>query len=75
MGHYKSNIRDIEFTLFEVLGLAETLQHELFAEVDETTARGILADAAHLAEYARLAATADGFAAYLDRHVHDRRAA
>jgi glutaconate CoA-transferase subunit A len=32
-------------------------------------------DAAHLAEYARLAATADGFAAYLDRHVHDRRAA
>jgi glutaconate CoA-transferase subunit A len=33
------------------------------------------ADAAHLAEYARLAATAEGFAAYLDRHVHDQRAA
>jgi glutaconate CoA-transferase subunit A len=33
------------------------------------------ADAAHLAEYARLAATADGFAAYLDRYVHARRAA
>jgi glutaconate CoA-transferase subunit A len=33
------------------------------------------ADATHLAEYARLAASADGFAAYLDRHVHDRRAA
>ena len=33
------------------------------------------ADAAHLAEYARAAATAEGFAAYLDRHVHDRRAA
>jgi glutaconate CoA-transferase subunit A len=33
------------------------------------------ADAAHLAEYARMAATAEGFAAYLDRHVHDRRAA
>jgi glutaconate CoA-transferase subunit A len=33
------------------------------------------ADAAHLAEYARLAATAEGFAAYLDRYVHDRRAA
>ena len=33
------------------------------------------ADTAHLAEYARLAATADGFAAYLDRHVHAQRAA
>ncbi len=32
-------------------------------------------DGAHLADYARLAATADGFAAYLDRFVHDRRAA
>ncbi len=32
-------------------------------------------DAAHLADYARLAATAEGFAAYLERHVHDRRAA
>src|SRR6188508_2752000 len=28
------------------------------------------ADGAHLAEYARLAATADGFARYLDEHVH-----
>jgi glutaconate CoA-transferase, subunit A len=33
------------------------------------------ADAAHLAEYARMAASAEGFAAYLDRHVHARRAA
>ncbi len=32
-------------------------------------------DGAHLAEYARLAATEDGFAAYLDRYVHARRAA
>jgi len=32
-------------------------------------------DTAHLAEYARLATSAEGFAAYLDRHVHDRRAA
>lgn len=32
-------------------------------------------DAAHLAEYARMAAAPEGFAAYLDRHVHDRRAA
>src|SRR5262245_13865136 len=34
-----------------------------------------VADAAHLAEYARLAATPEGFAAYLDRYVHAQRAA
>jgi glutaconate CoA-transferase subunit A len=33
------------------------------------------ADAAHLADYARMAATAEGFAAYLDRHVYESRAA
>lgn len=32
-------------------------------------------DAAHLAEYARLAATAEGFARYLEQHVHAQRAA
>jgi glutaconate CoA-transferase subunit A len=32
-------------------------------------------DAAHLAEYARLAVTADGFADYLKRYVYERRAA
>jgi len=32
-------------------------------------------DAAHLAEYARLAATADGFAQYLDRYVYEKIAA
>jgi glutaconate CoA-transferase subunit A len=33
------------------------------------------ADAAHLGEYAHMAASADGFAAYLDRHVYAQRAA
>jgi len=32
-------------------------------------------DAGHLAEYARLGATSEGFAEYLERYVHDRRAA
>jgi glutaconate CoA-transferase subunit A len=32
------------------------------------------ADAAHLAEYARLAATPEGFSDYLDRYVHEKRA-
>ena len=33
------------------------------------------ADCEHLAEYARLAATEEGFATYLKHHVHERRAA
>ena len=33
------------------------------------------ADAAHLAEYARMAATPEGFAQYVDRYVYARRAA
>jgi glutaconate CoA-transferase subunit A len=32
-------------------------------------------DAVHLAEYARLAATSEGFADYLQRYVYERRAA
>jgi glutaconate CoA-transferase subunit A len=32
-------------------------------------------DAAHLRDYARLAATAEGFACYLDEYVYERRAA
>jgi glutaconate CoA-transferase, subunit A len=33
------------------------------------------ADLDHIAEYARLAATAEGFSRYLDRHIYGRRAA
>jgi glutaconate CoA-transferase subunit A len=33
------------------------------------------ADADHLAEYARMAVTVEGFAAYLDKYVYDKRAA
>ena len=33
------------------------------------------ADGAHLAEYAKLAATPEGFTEYLDRYVHERHAA
>jgi Acyl CoA:acetate/3-ketoacid CoA transferase, alpha subunit len=33
------------------------------------------ADAEHLAEYARMAATGEGFAEYLERYVYERRAA
>ena len=33
------------------------------------------ADLVHIAEYAKLAATAEGFARYVDEYVHARRAA
>src|SRR5829696_3399798 len=49
MGHYKSNLRDIEFTLFDVLGVQDRLGRGPFAEVDEETARGILAEVERLA--------------------------
>jgi alkylation response protein AidB-like acyl-CoA dehydrogenase len=49
MGHYKSNLRDTEFTLFDVLGVQERLGHGPFEEVDEDTARGILSEVERLA--------------------------
>ena len=50
MGHFKSNVRDIEFNLFEVFGTDRTLQNAPFADVDVETARGIIAEVAKLAE-------------------------
>ena len=41
-----------------------------------TTARDkIKADAEHLALYAKMAATAEGFAEYLDQYVYEKKAA
>ncbi len=44
MSHYKSNIRDIEFNLFEVLNRQDVLGSGPFEEVDLDTARTILAE-------------------------------
>jgi alkylation response protein AidB-like acyl-CoA dehydrogenase len=49
MSHYKSNLRDIEFNLFEVLGRQEILGAAPFDEVDEETARDMLAEVNRLA--------------------------
>ncbi len=49
MSHYKSNLRDIEFNLFEVLGRDEILGTGPFAEVDTDTARTILREVDRLA--------------------------
>ena len=44
MSHYKSNMRDIEFNLFEVLGRDEVLGTGPFEDIDGETARAILAE-------------------------------
>jgi alkylation response protein AidB-like acyl-CoA dehydrogenase len=50
MGHYKSNLRDAEFTLFEVLGRGEILGQGAFADVDIDTAKSMLDEVRRLAE-------------------------
>src|SRR6201996_460807 len=57
MGHYKSNLRDIEFNLFELLGRQEILGTGPFGEVDGDTARDMLSEANRLA----LGPVADSF--------------
>ena len=49
MSHYKSNLRDIEFNLFEVLGTDQVLGTGPFDEIDVDTAREILAEVDRLA--------------------------
>lgn len=50
MSHYKSNVRDLEFNLFEVLRRDELLGQGQYADVDADTAREILHEVARLAE-------------------------
>ena len=49
MGHYKANLRDIEFNLFEVFGGTETFGSADFPDVDVETARDVLAQTERLA--------------------------
>jgi alkylation response protein AidB-like acyl-CoA dehydrogenase len=44
MSHYRSNLRDIEFNLFEVFGAQDRLGRGPFAEVDAQTARDALGE-------------------------------
>ncbi|OYD70242.1 acyl-CoA dehydrogenase [Rhodococcus sp. OK302] len=50
MSHYKSNVRDIEFNLFEVLDLGRLLDAGAYGDLDTDTVRNILAEVARLAE-------------------------
>jgi hypothetical protein len=51
MGHYKSNLRDIEFNLFEVFGADRSLGTGPFADLDLDSARDILKEAERLASH------------------------
>ena len=49
MSHYKSNLRDLEFNLFEVFGGSEVLGQGPYSEVDVETARSVLSEVDRLA--------------------------
>jgi alkylation response protein AidB-like acyl-CoA dehydrogenase len=49
VSHYRSNLRDLQFNLFEVFGLDERLGRPPFDEIDPDTAREILAQVEQLA--------------------------
>jgi alkylation response protein AidB-like acyl-CoA dehydrogenase len=49
MSHYKSNLRDLEFTLFEVFRVQDRMGVGPFAEMDLDTARDVLAELDRLA--------------------------
>ncbi|MFF3495835.1 acyl-CoA dehydrogenase [Streptomyces sp. NPDC002795] len=50
MGHYKSNLRDIEFNLFEVLDRDKLYGTGPFGDMDVDTAKSILEEVARLSE-------------------------
>ncbi|MGB8387784.1 acyl-CoA dehydrogenase [Mycobacterium sp.] len=50
MSHYKSNVRDQVFNLFEVLGVDKALGEGDFADLDVDTAREMLTEMSRLAE-------------------------
>ncbi|MGH3498659.1 MAG: acyl-CoA dehydrogenase [Nocardioidaceae bacterium] len=60
MSHYKSNLRDIEFNLFEVFGRDAVLGQGPFPEIDPATARSVLSEVDRLAREELAASFEDG---------------
>jgi alkylation response protein AidB-like acyl-CoA dehydrogenase len=60
VSHYKSNVRDQVFNLFEVLGVDKALGQGQYADLDVDTAREMLEEMARLAEGPVAASFADG---------------
>jgi len=50
MGHYKSNVRDLEFNLFEALGLGSILDSGAYGDLDADTVKEMLSEVRRLAE-------------------------
>jgi alkylation response protein AidB-like acyl-CoA dehydrogenase len=50
LGHYKTNVRDIEFNLFEVLNLGDVLASGGYGDLDADTVHTMLDEVARLAE-------------------------
>ncbi|MFD3703375.1 acyl-CoA dehydrogenase [Nocardia sp. NPDC058658] len=50
MGHYKANVRDLEFNLFEVLGIDKVLDAGAFGDLDTDTVKEMLSEIRRLAE-------------------------
>ncbi|MFD6449699.1 MULTISPECIES: acyl-CoA dehydrogenase [unclassified Nocardia] len=50
MGHYKANVRDLEFNLFEVLGIDKVLDAGAFGDLDTDTVKEMLSEVRRLAE-------------------------
>ncbi|MEA3291630.1 MAG: acyl-CoA dehydrogenase family protein, partial [Pseudomonadota bacterium] len=61
MSHYKSNLRDIEFNLFEVFGAGDLMGHGPFHDMDLDTAKSFLeqTNAVALGEISDAFASAD----------------
>jgi alkylation response protein AidB-like acyl-CoA dehydrogenase len=60
MSHYKANVRDIEFNVFEVLDLEKALATGEFGDLDGEAVRQMLAEAARLAQGPLADSFADG---------------
>ncbi len=72
MGHYISNVRDIEFNLFEVLNIGDVLAAGGYGDLDADTVRTMLDEVARLAEgpVAESFATADRHPPVFDPEQH-----
>jgi alkylation response protein AidB-like acyl-CoA dehydrogenase len=60
VSHYKSNVRDQVFNLFDVFGIDKVLGTGAFADLDQDSAREMLAEIARLAEGPIAESFADG---------------
>ncbi|GAB3226680.1 acyl-CoA dehydrogenase [Glycomyces halotolerans] len=60
MTHFRHNLRDLEFNLFEVFGADKILDHRAFGDLDIETARDVLGELARLSEEELAASFVEG---------------